>query len=245
MKVYQFSHLGKRPQQEDGLWISDDKKLFVVCDGVGGSQGGGLASEIILNHIKSSYNHHLDKNKEGLLSFDMLKSWILSAEAQLVERANEDENLTSIGATIVLLYLSVSEALVAHVGDSRLIYIDKKEGGWFATRDHSVVQELYDSRIIKTESEMRSHPQKNQITRVLSAKGKLKYTDITTSTIFDYRTSDVFLLLTDGAIENHTNQELVENFVDLEKDIYSEWLNFTSICKKESIDNNTGILIEL
>ena len=58
MKVLSFSQQGSRNYQQDNLYISEEKQIFAVCDGVGGSADGFLASNMVVNSLQSKYPEH-------------------------------------------------------------------------------------------------------------------------------------------------------------------------------------------
>lgn len=76
-----------------------------------------------------------------------------------------DYNLKGMGTTIVASIAKDNEACIAHVGDSRAYITDGKEIRQ-VTKDHSLVQEMYDSGKISAD-ELENHPQKNIITRAM------------------------------------------------------------------------------
>ena len=74
-------------------------------------------------------------------------------------------SLKGMGTTIVAAVVKDNEACIAHVGDSRAYITDGKEIKQI-TKDHSLVQEMYDNGQISLQ-EFESHPQKNIITRAM------------------------------------------------------------------------------
>ncbi len=137
----------------------------VVCDGMGGANGGNVASSVALSQIR---DYLLAGYREGL-SEGSMKSLMLNA----VRRANdavyqmsvEQPELRGMGTTAVVLVAEKDALHVVHVGDSRA-YICNQCGLTQITEDHSYVQDLVNFGEI-TREEARRHPRRNIITRVL------------------------------------------------------------------------------
>ncbi|MEE9373847.1 MAG: PP2C family serine/threonine-protein phosphatase [Saprospiraceae bacterium] len=241
MKIRNFTYQGQRDYQEDNLYIDQKaKSLFFVCDGVGGSHGGSTASNIIVNEIKKQYNglcqNKIDKGK----IIEMIKI----AHNALVDQSKHNLALKDMATTIALLYICGNKAITCHVGDSKVYYLNVKTGNWWCTKDDSTVQELFDSGVLNSEEEMKNHPYKNRITRALSGNN-LEPPIITIETIDEIETDDIFLVCTDGALEDYSSHQLVEHFLSKEKSFDQAWDEFEENCKNHSSDNNTSIGIHI
>ena len=61
-QAYSFCQLGQRKNQEDARWpntdiIDEKQRFFVVCDGVGGSEKGEVASSTVCHSIQEALSH--------------------------------------------------------------------------------------------------------------------------------------------------------------------------------------------
>ena len=168
MKVLSFSQQGSRNYQQDNLYISEEKQIFAVCDGVGGSADGFLASNMVVNSLQSQYPGHAtlhDKDSIGDYLFDVLSAF---RHDQFEEIATTMTFLTIVGPT----------AFLYHIGGSRIFYNSPSRSKWYVTKDHSYVQELFEAGILTSENEMRTHPMRNRITKVISNTNPLTQQDI-------------------------------------------------------------------
>ncbi len=164
----------------------------VVCDGMGGTNGGNFASstavKIISERISSSY-------RQGM-SFTSIKnmfmSAIIAANVCVFEKANENPELSGMGTTVVVAIVADEHVYVAHAGDSRA-YILSRGKLHQLTKDHSFVQEMVDSGKL-TPDEAREDPRKNLITRALGVSEDLRI-DFCEEQISE---DDVLLICTDG-----------------------------------------------
>lgn len=169
MNVYGQTHIGLvRENNQDALeygTLNDVAQYAVVCDGMGGANGGNIASkiavEVIGSRIRDGYRDNPNPGSPEL----MLTSAMATANIGVYDRAQREAELSGMGTTVVAVITCGRMAYISHVGDSRL-YLYRDNHLSQVTRDHSVVQELIESGQI-TEEEARSHPRKNYITRAI------------------------------------------------------------------------------
>lgn len=143
----------------------------VVCDGMGGANGGSVASGMAVRSIEHSIRSRYDGRTDDESVRALLFSALTEANAEVHARAGQDVSLYGMGTTVVACIATADLLFVAHAGDSRAYLLD--QGATQLTRDHSVVQEMVDSGEITAE-EARSHPNKNLITRALGVEPALE-----------------------------------------------------------------------
>ena len=170
----------------------------VVCDGMGGANGGCVASgkavKTISDCIASAY--HSDMNSHGISA--MLESSIIAANLNIFDEAQENSTLSGMGTTVVCTIIVNGNAILAHAGDSRA-YLYNKGKLSQVTRDHSVVQGMIERGEI-TPDEAKRDPRKNVITRALGVAENvgIEFGEV------EIPTGSVLILCTDG----------LTNFVD-------------------------------
>lgn len=145
-----------RTNNEDGLIASDH--LFAVADGMGGHQGGEVASDTALRTLERAF---AEPTAEGLL--DAARD----ANDAIWERAAEDPELRGMGTTLVAIAPVEDSDTIAwiNVGDSRL-YLLRDGDLTQVSEDHSLVQEAVRAGELSPE-EAQTHPQRNIVTRAL------------------------------------------------------------------------------
>lgn len=198
-EIFCLNEKGKRHNNEDSIHpqkghATASDNLFIVCDGVGGENKGEVASEIVCTSIY----HHI-KEQEGSLP-DRRRSIeraVIYASQKLAEYAAEHASAKRMSTTLSLVLLGRHSVTAAWCGDTRIHHIRDGRILW-KSEDHSLVQELVKRREISP-LEARSHPNKNIITRSLSAMGTNNTVDF--YEITDCRNNDFFLLCTDGFLE--------------------------------------------
>lgn len=144
-----------------------DKVIFaVVCDGMGGANGGNVASTVAIRTIASRITDSYRKGMSMASMQNVLESAIAAANIEIYDRASADIDLRGMGTTLVMAVVMEQEVLIAHVGDSRAYMITADHHIEQITRDHSMVQQMVERGQI-TPEEAKTHPRRNLITRAL------------------------------------------------------------------------------
>ena len=169
MNVYGQTHIGLvRANNQDAMeygTLNQNAQYAVVCDGMGGANGGNIASKIAVEVIGSRIRDAYGADQEPGSAELLLTSAMATANIGVYDRAQKELELSGMGTTVVAVVTCGRTAYISHVGDSR-VYLYRDQTLSQVTRDHSVVQELIESGQI-TEEEARSHPRKNYITRAI------------------------------------------------------------------------------
>lgn len=188
--------------------ISGSVAWAVVCDGMGGANGGNVASAMavktISEHINSAYRDGMSSNSIRYL----LMSAVSAANADVFDAAQNNDTLFGMGTTVVAVIIVNGIAHIAHAGDSRA-YLINESGMEQITRDHSVVQSMIENGEI-TEEEAKHHPNRNVITRALGVNERIDadYNEI------NLTDGDAILICTDGLtnyVENDRILKIIKN----------------------------------
>lgn len=170
IKAYAKSDVGKvREINEDSYSISeslDEVQLYIIADGMGGYNGGEIASSLAIKSAKSYIENNFavtEKDKESIIQ--LVASSLEYANMVVYEKSKENKELNGMGTTLDICLIYNNKAYIGHVGDSR-IYRIRKDFIRKLTQDHSYVQKLVkDGKI--TEEEAKHHPQKNMLMKAL------------------------------------------------------------------------------
>ena len=197
MRVFAKSDVGKaREINEDYFWISspeDEIKLFILADGMGGYNGGEIASrlaaETTKNYIQNNFKK-IEHDKEAILK--LVKDAMEYANMVVYEESKKDENLQGMGTTLDVCFIYNSKIYIGHVGDSR-IYLIKKDIARKITKDHSYVQQLVEDKKI-TREEAEHHPKKNMLLKALGCTSYVE-PDIRARNL---EKDDILLMCSDG-----------------------------------------------
>lgn len=229
-----ISDVGKRrPVNEDyaDYHETDEYKLFIVADGMGGHNAGEIASklatEIILEYIKDNWNTF----KEDCI----LENAIKASNKKVLSVSNKDEEFKGMGTTIAACLITESDIYVANVGDSACFMLEEQKL-IKVTKDHSLVQELLDSGSI-TEEEASTHPRKNIITRAVGAYEEVMVDIFKLPKVMKNK----YLLCSDGLLNEVTNDEIEDILNNYDNEEAAKQL-VTLANEREGRDNITVLV---
>src|SRR5215471_4771833 len=144
-----------RTGNEDGYLVDDAIGLVALADGMGGHQGGEVASATALEALRAAVR-----------AGRPLRDAVLDANDAVYRKSLTDEALAGMGTTLTAGTMAAGNTLIlAHVGDSRA-YLLRDGALRRVTTDHSHVQELVDEGQL-TNDEAAVHPLRNIVTRAL------------------------------------------------------------------------------
>ncbi len=172
--------------------INDNTALFIVADGMGGYQGGKLASSLAVSTISSAIEKSFNSDMKNDEIYELLQHAIREANSKVYSKAMEEETLNGMGTTVVVAFIKDKTLYTASVGDSRE-YLFTSNRLYQITNDHSLVADLVSKGIITTE-EAKSHSQKNVITRAVGSED----TVIADAFINELGSGDIVLICSDG-----------------------------------------------
>ena len=143
MQYWALTHPGvARSQNQDAYQVvSLDKNtlLCVVCDGMGGAKSGNvastLASDVFAQEVKRTWTHDMSQERLD----QMLEAAMKLANFTVYDQAQQFEEFSGMGTTLVALLVQGKTATILNVGDSRA-YLINENGISQLTTDHSVVQ---------------------------------------------------------------------------------------------------------
>ncbi len=217
---------------------ADRPQLFVLCDGMGGHQSGDVASrtaaESIETYIRLQSTLDLDEKKAERI----LKNAINYANKIVYNRALTGEEFAGMGTTADICMVDFDMLYIAHVGDSR-VYLLREGVLQKLTRDHSLVEEMVESGLI-SETEAKSHPKKNVITRAVGTNRSVEC-DFLSMPLFR---DDILLMCSDGLSNMLTESEMKNMLISSERmEIVAENL-VTQANLNGGKDNITAIVIK-
>lgn len=209
LDVATFSHCGPvRKENQDSFFLSADKSVFVVADGMGGGSGGAQASRLVTDAFL--------KAAETARGFPDLMKCASDAigEANAAIRAYAHEHhYRQMGSTLAALFLNSGggpDAVVCHVGDSR-IYRYRDGALDMLTHDHTLAGEL--SRRTSCKNLLDEVAGKaGYLSHVLTRAVGIEETVIPDWRKIDLKEGDQFLLCSDGVYDMASPEALKAAF---------------------------------
>jgi len=138
----------------------------VVCDGMGGTSGGHIASQTATAFVTKALERDLGPGMSGTSLKNVMMSAAAGANALVYSDSRENPELEGMGTTLVIAVVSGERVYVTYVGDSRVYYVNGYKESTQLTKDHTVVQMLVDLGEISPEEAL-THPKRHFITRAV------------------------------------------------------------------------------
>ena len=240
--AYSFHQIGRRDNQEDARYpdldaVAAGQKFFVVCDGVGGSEAGDVASDTVCKSFAKTLAH-TDLSRDFTAS-DFSRS--LDNAFNALDRKSSELGQEDIATTLTIAVFHGGGCTLAHIGDSRIYQIRPGAGIVYRSDDHSLVNEMVHSGIISPEEAI-GHPQSHVITRCMRPVGDDENrSGATVARIRDIKEGDCFVLCTDGVYSCVDDDELVD--IVLQSENMERAAHALAEKCRNSQDNNTAFLI--
>lgn len=194
----------RRNENQDTFAIETvgNRIVAVVCDGMGGAEGGQIASSLAVETFMKNIRALLRKDMTMEQLRELASFCVAQANTAVYQRSLEGEDCRGMGTTLVSAVAGENGTIVCNVGDSRA-YLLRNGGISRITHDHSVVQTLVESGNITAE-EARTHPNRNLITRALGTE------EITQCDAFEVSLAhgDKLLLCSDGLVVTATDEDI-------------------------------------
>ncbi len=206
-----FSILSEQQKLEMPLGHSVSARgVYVLCDGMGGHAGGEVASTLAADTLRQFFldnwfNASDEQVQQDLPSHDLIIQGINLANQAIYDVNQENASAGSgrMGTTLVLLLLQDSKVAIAHVGDSRLYRITRKQGLEQLTIDHEVGQQEIQRGVDPDIAY--AHADAYQLTQALGPRNidfihpDVKFLDLTEDTLL--------MLCSDGLSDNNLVEE--------------------------------------
>lgn len=188
-RVGSASDVGQvRSNNQDSKLVADHVSVYAVADGMGGHQGGEVASAIAVETLEATITEPTTTS---------VVEAVKEANRRIFSRAADTDELRGMGTTLVAIALvnqdsEAEEVAWVNVGDSRAYLLRDGELHQLS-RDHSLVEDLRRGGQLSDE-EAAVHPQRNILTRALGIDHEV---EVDTGAVVPLL-GDRFLLCSDG-----------------------------------------------
>ena len=208
MEVWSMTDVGLvRKENQDACDVCQHEEsghtLCVVCDGMGGTAGGKLASRIAVDTFMTEMQKVLRRDMTPEQLREASSYAVVLANRAIRDAAEASVDCRGMGTTLVSAVSYDGGAVLSNVGDSRAYHITA-DGIQRVTKDHSLVESMVDRGDITAE-EARHHPNRNLITRALGPD----MSALSDEYICPLEPGDFLLLCSDGLVDTVTDQEML------------------------------------
>lgn len=241
IKAYARTDKGNvRENNEDYFYISnslDEVQLYILADGMGGYNGGEIASKLAVqtakNYIENNFKD-IEKDKDSIIQ--LLASSMEYANMVVYEKSKEAPELQGMGTTLEICLIYNNKAYIGHIGDSR-IYRVRKQFIRKLTQDHSYVQKLVKEGTI-TKEQAEHHPQKNMLMKALGCNAFVEPDVMVKGFLKD----DILVMCSDG-LSNMVAQDDIYKMAS--KDIEQATIELVNKANENGgFDNITVVIIK-
>ncbi len=194
-----------RQNNEDALYTNDRLGVYVLADGMGGHEGGEIASNIAVNTVAKILSRsiiELQKKNVG----EIVHNALHKANEEIILFRKNQINLMSMATTVVISIFLDDVVNCIHLGDSRA-YLYKDNNLIQLTTDDSLVTEMVKQGRMRKD-ELQNHSLRNIVTRFLGT------VNLTLPEIQQFRveTNDCIMLCSDG-LTNMLNDEEIKSIL--------------------------------
>jgi serine/threonine protein phosphatase PrpC len=191
--VTQETRLGTRRINQDriGCWSTASSVLLAVADGLGGHIHGEIAAQLAIALLGATFEREARPRIADPAGF--LARAISAGHAAIVRDAQRRDLPDTPRTVLVACVVQDGHVYWTHVGDCRL-YLFRQGRILHRTRDHTVVQELFDAGRIREEA-MTTHPERNRLLQCLGGYQAPRPDAVTTERLAK---DDIVLLCSDG-----------------------------------------------
>jgi PPM family protein phosphatase len=202
----------RRKNNEDSLFLNDDKQFYVVADGMGGHQAGEVASNIVVETLwdyirrfngDDSVEELADPDETLSKEANRLLSGIHLANKSVFQASQGNETYRGMGSTVSAVYFSGSTLIAANVGDSP-IYLIHDGNLELLSVTHTVLAEQ--QAMDPDNSKQLGNEFKHMLTRAMGVSETVK-ADISEIQCFK---GDMLVIGSDGLTEKVTQEEIHE-----------------------------------
>ncbi|HEV8042623.1 MAG TPA: PP2C family serine/threonine-protein phosphatase [Bryobacteraceae bacterium] len=186
------------------IWPQDPQRLVshgvlaIVADGMGGHEGGEVASHMAVHTVSEAYSAARTDPQTALVQA------FQTANREIYALSRQRSELTGMGTTCTAVAVVNGTAYSAHVGDSRAYLV---RGGqiYRMTEDHSATMALVKQGLI-TMHEAREHEERNVILRAMGTHPEVEVA--TWDAPFVLWPEDRIVLCSDGLHDIVTDPEI-------------------------------------
>lgn len=232
-----------RQRNEDAWRRFRHLNVFALADGMGGHRAGDVAAMEAVARLGRHLNERLDAEISEMISpeqaMDVVADVILRVNEEVHALGRSSPELHGMGTTLCVLYVHQDQAILGHVGDSR-IYRMRKGRLTQLTQDHSLMREMLDEGSLNPK-DVQSFKKKHVITRAIGVDPFVE----PSVDLVSLEDGDLFLLCSDGLTDLKSNREIESIMQDADcLEVLSRKL-IDAANDAGGVDNTTVVLVRV
>lgn len=233
----------RRSNNEDSYFAkkySDDVALYIVADGLGGYEGGEIASRLLTLKMSRYFEKHLNDNlKDEKFISEMLLNSLEKINNDIYKMEKTNQKYNGMGTTVVIVAVIYEKIYFLSVGDSRLYFIDDNmKRIKQVTEDDTYVNTLLKTNAIE-QKDVENHPQKHVLTKAIGV-----FKEVNTKVNVLNENNGYLLLCTDG-LTNMLDNKAILQILKLNKFEYVADEYIKKANENGGVDNTTVVVVKL
>lgn len=233
------SHIGRRHENQDRYVVDLDARVFAVADGMGGHEGGAIASTVAIDTLHRFFERSdADSATESAIVREARMDMAFRMAHREVVRRRVGA-LAEMGTTLVAARIEPNDtATIAHVGDSRA-YLLRRGRTTQLTRDHSLVADLE----LELGGSLAGYPEAVRFSHVLTRAVGIGNAGHEVTTV-QLEHGDVLVLASDGLHGSVTAERLCAIVSDAPYELAAAAL-VSEAWTHEAMDNITVVVVHI
>lgn len=238
------SIIGSRENQQDAFYaykdVENDFLISIVCDGMGGLNGGEVASNTVVDFIKNHINVDIEEADLGKKMYEVT----IEANEVVRDLKDEDGNPLKAGTTMVMTIVKNGKLYWAAVGDSK-IYLLRGDEIVSLNNEHNysfLVEMKKDDENFVFNPNMRP----DALVSYLGAP-KLHYIDVNTQPL-ELMDNDILILCSDGLYKNLNEEQIKIMFLSENQNMQRVAEMLTTAASMDAVgfnqDNTTVVVFK-
>ncbi len=224
-----------RDHNEDSFLVDNDLQIYIVCDGMGGHEGGEIASAAAVECL-----HEYVVAADPMTPIqEIVADAVHEACRHVFQLAHTPEGKRGMGSTVTMLIVHGEYAILGHAGDSRLYRTRDRQTVQIST-DHTLVQRMVDAGKLKQE-EAEHHPKAHVL---VNAVGVMEECDVDVE-MFRALPGDRFLLCSDGLSKYVDNCDTLAYFMAIEDAGTATAELIKWVLEGDADDNVTVVVVDI
>ena len=231
MRSITISNKGKRQVNQDFILtqsINPDSYLYLVADGMGGYESGGMAAKIVA---------------ESILTYLRTVQYVDNQELQRgVNKATlaiRQQQIDKMGATIGGVILDSDNVIAFWAGDVKVMHY-KNNRLLFESTSHTLMDEMINNGSITDTERLLKY--KHVVTR--SVTGDIKRNQIDYVAINGLDSDDLLVICSDG-VHNIYDARQIQQFLNTSDSMEEAFRRIDNKLKEEADDNYSVIVLHL
>ena len=217
-----------RKHNEDSFTIVAEAQLAIVADGMGGLEGGEIASAMTVEMLSAELYDvmptdewdpdNLEEHENDQMIFCMEKFiplftlWLKKINKAVYNTGRNNPRLKRIGSTVTIFFGRGDRAILAHVGDSR-IYLLRRNELHQVTSDHSYLNKMMAQGLKMTAAQQKKY--RHVITQAIGVNEEVT-PDVSLNKL---EVGDLYMMCTDGLTDMVQFDEIRDILINLKGDL--------------------------